>query len=261
MSLSDKACSTGPSNHRTRRTLASEARAAFTARPIVSCGAIQKSRSPQPTSTSSARAKTLAAGQRPAGTSAMGTAMPVCQWWVTTKIDAPGPSAARTGAAAASSRTTKIAAGPARDSMGHMVREHSQHSHPPAGLVPATPLRLRGRPASARSFSQHESGTPATSLFSRSLWGTVSPRAAPALRQACANWPCVEPSPRSRVGFPYVPAALRLHHSSAAEDVMELQMLWTEWGAEDVWAPNAADGVWWVRVIWALMVLGVLLLK
>jgi len=41
---------------------------------------------------------------------------------------------------------------------------------------------------------------------------------------------------------------------------MELPMLWTEWGAEDVWAPNAADGVWWVLVIWALMVLGVLLL-
>jgi len=41
---------------------------------------------------------------------------------------------------------------------------------------------------------------------------------------------------------------------------MEWPMPWTEWGAEDVWVPNAADGVWWVLVIWALMVLGVLLL-
>jgi len=50
--------------------------------------------------------------------------MPVCQWWVATKIDAPGPSAARTGVAAARSSTRKIAVGPARDGMSHTVREH-----------------------------------------------------------------------------------------------------------------------------------------
>lgn len=41
---------------------------------------------------------------------------------------------------------------------------------------------------------------------------------------------------------------------------MEWPMLWTEWEAGDVWVHNGADGVWWVLVIWALLVLGVLLL-
>ena len=41
---------------------------------------------------------------------------------------------------------------------------------------------------------------------------------------------------------------------------MEWPMLWTEWEAGDVWVQNAADGVWWVLLIWAATVMGVLLL-
>jgi hypothetical protein len=41
---------------------------------------------------------------------------------------------------------------------------------------------------------------------------------------------------------------------------MEGPMLWTEWEAGDVWVQNAADGVWWVLLIWAGVALAVLLL-
>ena len=41
---------------------------------------------------------------------------------------------------------------------------------------------------------------------------------------------------------------------------MDWPMLWTEWEAGDVSVQNAADGVWWVLLIWALIVVGMLLL-
>ena len=41
---------------------------------------------------------------------------------------------------------------------------------------------------------------------------------------------------------------------------MDWSMLWTEWEAGDVSVQNAADGVWWVLLIWALIVVGMLLL-
>lgn len=41
---------------------------------------------------------------------------------------------------------------------------------------------------------------------------------------------------------------------------MEWPMLWTEWEAGDVWVQNAADGVWWVLLIWAAIGMAVLLL-
>ena len=41
---------------------------------------------------------------------------------------------------------------------------------------------------------------------------------------------------------------------------MDWSMLWTEWEAGDLSVQNAADGVWWVLLIWALLTLGVLLL-
>lgn len=41
---------------------------------------------------------------------------------------------------------------------------------------------------------------------------------------------------------------------------MDWPMLWTEWEAGDVSVQNAADGVWWVLLTWALLVVGMLLL-
>lgn len=41
---------------------------------------------------------------------------------------------------------------------------------------------------------------------------------------------------------------------------MDWPMLWTEWEAADVSVQNATDGVWWLLLIWALVVVGMLLL-
>jgi len=42
---------------------------------------------------------------------------------------------------------------------------------------------------------------------------------------------------------------------------MEWPMLWTEWEGGDVWVPGGADTtVWWVLMIWAALILGVLLM-